>query len=150
MKIYKDKSAAKFLVKPDSKRSTRTISNINLLSLDTILDLGNLSQSVESAFLCVSHNGHQLFGIGYHFNIFRSQLATRKKVNFTPCHLFVLDETAGVIIFVLFSYWCRITINNMNIVYLFNDTLHVHVHVLECEDIRTFSMSLLDCGIVFL
>ena len=73
-----------------------------------------------------------------------------KKVNFTPCHVFVLDETAGIIIFVLFSYWCRITINNMDIVYLFNDTLHVHVHVLVCEDIRTFSMSLLDCGIVFL
>ena len=28
--------------------------------------------------LCVCH-GHQLFGIGYHFKIFRSQVATGKK-----------------------------------------------------------------------
>ena len=35
--------------------------------------------------LCVCH-GHHLFGIGYHFKIFRSQVATgKKKVNFTPC-----------------------------------------------------------------
>ena len=35
--------------------------------------------------LCVFH-GHQLFGIGYHFKILRSQVATGKKnVNFTPC-----------------------------------------------------------------
>jgi len=30
-------------------------------------------------------NGDQLLGIGYHFKIFRSQVATRKKVNFKPC-----------------------------------------------------------------
>ena len=35
--------------------------------------------------LCVCHNDHQLFGIGYHFKIFRSQVASGKKVNFTPC-----------------------------------------------------------------
>ena len=34
--------------------------------------------------LCVCHNDHQLFGIGYHFKIFRSQVASGKKVNFTP------------------------------------------------------------------
>ena len=34
--------------------------------------------------LCVCHNDHQLFGIGYHFKIFRSRVATGKKVNFTP------------------------------------------------------------------
>ena len=28
--------------------------------------------------MCVCH-GHQLFGIGYHFKIFRSQVATGKK-----------------------------------------------------------------------
>ena len=29
--------------------------------------------------LCVCHNDHQLFGIGYHFKIFRSQVASGKK-----------------------------------------------------------------------
>ena len=37
-------------------------------------------------FLCVCHNGQQRFGTGYHFKIFRSQVPTRKKVNFTPCN----------------------------------------------------------------
>ena len=35
-------------------------------------------------FLCVYHNGHRLFGIGYHLKIFSSQVATGKKVNFMP------------------------------------------------------------------
>ena len=29
-------------------------------------------------------NGDQLLGIGYHFKMFRSQVAMGKKVNFTP------------------------------------------------------------------
>ena len=29
--------------------------------------------------MCVCHNDHQLFGIGYHFKIFRSQMATGNK-----------------------------------------------------------------------
>ena len=33
----------------------------------------------EKCFLCVCHNGHRLFGIGYNFKIFRSQVATGKK-----------------------------------------------------------------------
>jgi len=33
----------------------------------------------------ILRNGDQLLGIGYHFKIFRSQVATRKKVNFPPC-----------------------------------------------------------------
>ena len=28
--------------------------------------------------LCVFHNDHQLFGIGYHFKIFKNQVATEK------------------------------------------------------------------------
>ena len=39
----------------------------------------------------MSHNGHQLFGIGYHFNKFDSQVATEKKVNFTPCNKIKID-----------------------------------------------------------
>ena len=43
-------------------------------------------------FWCVCHNGHQLFGMGYHFKIFRSQVATGK--NFTPCRgVFLPDNT---------------------------------------------------------
>ena len=37
------------------------------------------------------------FGIGYHFKIFRSQVATGKKVNFTPCstvNTVYFDKTA--------------------------------------------------------
>jgi len=33
----------------------------------------------------ILRNGDQLLGIGYHFKIFRSQVAMRKKVNFPPC-----------------------------------------------------------------
>ena len=51
--------------------------------------------------LCVCHNDHQLFGIGYHFKIFRSQVATGKKVNFTPCFdnvmlKFIANNRTGV------------------------------------------------------
>ena len=35
-------------------------------------------------FLCVCHSGHQLFRIGYHFKIFRSQVATGKKLILRP------------------------------------------------------------------
>ena len=38
-----------------------------------------LIEAWKVLFLCVSHNGHQLFGIGYHFYKFRSQVTTRKK-----------------------------------------------------------------------
>ena len=38
-----------------------------------------LIEAWEVFFVCVCHNGHQLFGIGYHFKMFRSQVATGKK-----------------------------------------------------------------------
>ena len=49
-----------------------------------------INRSVESAFfcvcvcVCVCHNGYQPFGIGYHFKIFRSQVATEKKLILRP------------------------------------------------------------------
>ena len=40
-------------------------------------------------------NGDQLLGIGYHFKIFRSQVATGKKVNFMPCVSYKLLRDKG-------------------------------------------------------
>ena len=48
----------------------------------------NLSGTVTGlkiVCVCVCHTDHQLFVIDYHLKIFRSQVATGKKVNFTPC-----------------------------------------------------------------
>ena len=79
---------------PFLKCGTCTISNVNLsLSLDAILDLGNLSGCIWLIVVSSLYNvaraniltDYQLFGIGYHFKIFRSQGATGKKVNFTSC-----------------------------------------------------------------
>ena len=48
-------------------------------------DLFDQLNYCKNCFLCVRHNGRHLFGTGYHFQIFRSQVTTRKKVNYTPC-----------------------------------------------------------------
>ena len=48
----------------------------NMICLSNSIDL---VQWQGKNCLCVCHNDHQLLGIGYHFKIFRSQVATRKK-----------------------------------------------------------------------
>ena len=57
------------------------VARANFAGLFFIVFAVEINRSVESAFLCVCvcHNGHQLFGIGYHLRIFRSQVATEKK-----------------------------------------------------------------------
>ena len=40
-------------------------------------------------FLCVCHYGNQLFGIGYHLKIFRSHVATGKKLILRPADTIV-------------------------------------------------------------
>ena len=55
--------------------------------------------------LCVCHNDHQRFGIGYHFKIFRSQVATGKKVNFTPW----LNKESWIMVWTLISDHLNLT-----------------------------------------
>ena len=44
--------------------------------------------------MCVCHNGHQLFEIGYHFKIFRP---SGKKVNFTPgMFIYLMVHSFGI------------------------------------------------------
>ena len=54
------------------------VARANFAGLFFILFAVEINRSVESAFLLVCQNGHQFFGIGYHFKIFRSQVATGK------------------------------------------------------------------------
>ena len=55
------------------------VDRVNFAGLFFIMFVVEINRSVESAFVCVCHNGYQLFGIGYHLRIFRSQVATEKK-----------------------------------------------------------------------
>ena len=55
------------------------VARSNFVGLFFIAFDKEINRSMKSVFLCVCHNGHQLFGIGYHFKIFRSQVATGKK-----------------------------------------------------------------------
>ena len=65
------------------------VAHANFAGLFFIVFAVEINRNVESAFLCVCHNGHQLVGIGHHCKIFRNQVATEKKVNFMPCMVFM-------------------------------------------------------------
>ena len=71
---------------------------------DSLWFMSNLIWQGKNCFSCVCHNGHQLFGIGFHFKIFRSQVATEKKVNFTPCYYWnsVCDRSSQLGTFLYF------------------------------------------------
>ena len=59
------------------------------------MSMSNLTYLVQRQgknCLCVCHNDHQLFGIGYHFKIFRSQVATGKKLILHPENI---NQSAG-------------------------------------------------------
>ena len=55
------------------------VARANFAGLFFIVFAVEINRSMESAFVCVCHCGHQFFELGFHFKIFRSQVATKKK-----------------------------------------------------------------------